>query len=598
MQLAGVPDCGPRHPQVLFDRTKIYVRDCKFSEREVRCFSLSPRGNFMDRKQEQLRGGSDLLDRVTGDDVRVWRALIRISRAVLETQRFDDVLEVIAEETLVALGATSVSISRWKHERGVLRTLINVGELGPGEERWPANEEYSLTDYRCVLDSLRQGESYVNAVDDKDETTAPSVAPVRRLKKASQLAVPVMYESRMWGELWATGTRGRLLGSDDVRLLESIAAQISVAIGRAELFSEVSRYAYEDPLTRLANRRGLDECLCELAARDNAPTLLVCDLDGLKEVNDRDGHPAGDALLRGVACALRNVASDFRASLVARYGGDEFCVILPTPSLTEAERFARITSGAIARELGPEVTLCWGAAAGDSEISNPHELIAAADAALIEAKRLGRGRMRLRGPGDPSMPMGPDRRREPVASGRRSVDSLIDRYVGLLDQRRPTTTLAALALLAYELCHAANAAAWSVSATTDDFAALRTVMGVDAQLDPHSGLRVVEPAKDVSYSLSDYPATAHAITCGSSFVAGLDLAGSDPAEAEELRRLGYRALLGVGVRDSQRGYLLEVYSDGDHAELAAIACHARVLAHYGVRAVSGPSDVGDAGPAS
>lgn len=538
-------------------------------------------------QQEQLRGEMDPLEPVTGDDVRVLRAVVRISQAILGTQHFDDVLEVIAEETLMALGAASFSISRWERQRCVLRTLINVGQLGPGEERWPANEEYSFADYRYVLDLLRQGQSYVNAGDHEGETIPPGVALVSRLQKESQLAVPVMHEAVMWGELWATGTRGRRFGADDVRLLESIAAQMSVAIGRAELFSEVSRYAYEDPLTRLANRRGLDECLRELAARDIAPTLLVCDLDGLKEVNDRDGHPAGDALLRGVAGALSDVASKFRASQVARFGGDEFCVVLPAQSLTEAERFARIASGAIARELGPDVTLCWGAAARDTETSTTHELIAAADAALIEAKRLGRGRLRLRVSGDPGLPMGPDRRRESVASGRRPADALIGRYVELLDQRRPTTTLGALELLGFELCRAANAAAWSVSTTTDDFAGVRTVMGVEAHLDPYSGLRVVEPAKEEVYSLADYPATAHAITCGCSFVAGLDLADSDPAEVETLRRLGYRALLAVGVRDSQRGYLLEVYSDGDHAELAAIACHARVLAHYCVRAVSG-----------
>jgi diguanylate cyclase (GGDEF)-like protein len=559
-----------------------------FSEREgVPALARYPGGTFVTFQQEQPRSGLDLLEPVTGNDVQVLRAVIRISQAVLGTQQFDDVLEVIAEESLMALDAASFSISRWERPRSVLRTLINVGELGPGEDRWPANEFHSLADNRCVLDLLRQGQSYVNAIGDEDETSSPDLAPLFRLNKESGVAVPVMHESVLWGELWATGTRGRRFGPDDVRLLEAIAAQMSVAIAKAELFSEVSRYAYEDPLTRLANRRGLDECLRELAARDTAPTLLVCDLDGLKEVNDRDGHPAGDALLRGVAGALRDVASDFRASLVARFGGDEFCVILPASSLTEAERFARIASGAIARELGPEVTLCWGAAARDTETSTAYELIAAADAALIEAKRLGRGRLRLRVPGDPSLPTGPDRRREPVASGRRPADTLIGRYVGLLDQRRPTTTLAALERLAYELCHAANAAAWSVSTTTDDFAGVRTAMGVEAHLDPYSGLRVVEPAKDAFYSLSDYPATAHAITSGSSFVAGLDLDGSDPAEVEELRQLGYRALLGVGVCDSQRGYLLEVYSDCDHAELAAIASHARVLAHYGVRAVSG-----------
>ena len=234
----------------------------------------------------------------------------------------------------------------------------------------------------------------------------------------------------MWGELWASGADRRCFGPDDIELLEAIAAQISVAIGKAELFSEVSRYAYQDPLTRLANRRRLDECLRELRDGQGRPTLLVCDLDGLKEVNDREGHTAGDALLRGVADVLSDVASAFRASLVARLGGDEFCVVLPAASLPEAERFAHAASGQIARELRHDVSVCWGAAAGDSATCTGDELIAAADAALLEAKRLGPGRLRLRTPADGALPAGVERRRRAAPVGpasNRRLDSPLRR---------------------------------------------------------------------------------------------------------------------------------------------------------------------------
>ena len=86
----------------------------------------------------------------------------------------------------------------------------------------------------------------------------------------------------------------------------------------------------------------------------------MCDLDGFKEVNDREGHFTGDALLRGVADVLGDVASGFEASLVARLGGDEFCVVLPAASQSEAQRFAHAASGQIARELRPDVSVCWG----------------------------------------------------------------------------------------------------------------------------------------------------------------------------------------------------------------------------------------------
>ena len=289
-------------------------------------------------QQLPVRGGqaiagsdvSHLLDPAAGNDLRALRAVLKVSQAVLGARRFNDALEVIAEQTRAALGAASFSISRWERERGVLRTMINVGELGPGEERWPTDEEYPLADYRDVTELLGQGRPYVTTLDDDDIDPAVE-SLLRRLNKYSELAVPVMYEGAMWGELWATGADGRCFGPDDVRLLQAIAAQISVAIGNSELFSEVSRYAYQDPLTGLANRRRLDECLRELGDCEGDPTLLVCDLDGFKEVNDREGHTAGDALLRGVAGVLSDVASGFRASLVARWGVTSSASCCPRP---------------------------------------------------------------------------------------------------------------------------------------------------------------------------------------------------------------------------------------------------------------------------
>ena len=531
--------------------------------------------------------GSHLLDPAVVDDVRALRALLKVSQAVLGARRFTDALEVIAEQTRAALGAASFSISRWERERGLLHTVINVGELGPGEERWPTAEEYPLADYRNVLDLLQQGRPYVATLDDDDIDPAVE-SLLRRLNKYSELAVPVMYEGRMWGELWASGGDGRRFGPDDVALLQAIAAQISVAIGATELFSEVSRYAYQDPLTGLANRRRLDEYLRELRDRPGELALLVCDLDGLKEVNDREGHTAGDALLRGVAGVLSEVASAFPASLVARLGGDEFCIVLPAAPLTEAERFAHTASGQITHEVRADVSACWGAAAGDSQTSTGQELIAAADAALLEAKRLGPGRLRLRAPGNGALPVAVERRRGSARLGRRVTDDVIARVVGLLDQTRPSTTQAALELLAGELTDALGAAGWTLSVTTGNHTAIRAICGVAGALNPNSGLRVLGPPEDedVVYPLAEYPCTAQALAEGSAFTAGVDLPGSDPSEVRVLHQLGYRALLGVGIFDQERGYLVEIYFDSDHTELVAVAPLARVLAHYCVRNIT------------
>ena len=151
-----------------------------------------------------------------------------------------------------------------------------------------------------------------------------------------------------------------------------------------------------------------------------------------------------------MAGVLSDVASGFPASLVARLGGDEFPGRAAGRSPTQAERFAHAASGEIARESRPDVSVCSGAAADYYETGTGHELVAAADTALLEAKRLGPGRLRLRASGDPGLAgRRAAARVRPV--GPRVTDDVIPRFVGLLDQFRPSTTLDALELLAGEL---------------------------------------------------------------------------------------------------------------------------------------------------
>src|SRR5690242_8787372 len=104
-------------------------------------------------------------------DAPVLRALLRISRAVSRAGYFDEALEVIAEQALLALDAASVSISRWEPETQV-RTLINVGTLGTGEQRWPEAEIYDVRDDGPVMSLLRHGQPYVFTLDEAEANPA------------------------------------------------------------------------------------------------------------------------------------------------------------------------------------------------------------------------------------------------------------------------------------------------------------------------------------------------------------------------------------------------------------------------------------------
>ena len=171
---------------------------------------------------------------------------------------------------------------------------------------------------------------------------------------------------------------------------------------------ELERLATSDGLTQVANRRCFDTTITrewQRLAQENCPlSLVLCDVDYFKRFNDRYGHQAGDDCLIRVARSLQE-ATRRSTDLVARYGGEEFAVLLPDTDLVMAIEVVDRLREAINRlkipheqsDANPWVTVSLGVACQFPSLGNtPQELIAAADAALYEAKQQGRNTYRKR----------------------------------------------------------------------------------------------------------------------------------------------------------------------------------------------------------
>ena len=182
-----------------------------------------------------------------------------------------------------------------------------------------------------------------------------------------------------------------------------------------------------DALTGLFNRRYLEEVLGRALA-DASPTtrpvsIIMADLDHFKDVNDRNGHPAGDDVLRAFSATLRRHAR--RVDVCCRYGGEEFLLVLPdTPldvALDRAELLRSATAGTPIDSAGKAIaiTASFGVATATVHGRTADELIAAADKALYSAKHAGRNRVRAAAtrikPANPRRPSAP--RQAPSTAG-------------------------------------------------------------------------------------------------------------------------------------------------------------------------------------
>lgn len=225
----------------------------------------------------------------------------------------------------------------------------------------------------------------------------------RQYKTSSFISSPVGLGDRNIAVINFTDkVSGANFDKRDLELIRAITPQIAVAIDRAglkERAGEFEQLAVTDALTGLLNRRYIEERLLEEVKRSNRHgypmSFLMLDVDHFKSYNDSFGHPAGDEALKLVASVIRDTLRG--ADVAARFGGEEFAILLPQTTDDEAAMIAeRIRSNIENSQFQHRsVTVSIGVASCSSDLCSVPGLIKASDLALYDAKHKGRNRVRL-----------------------------------------------------------------------------------------------------------------------------------------------------------------------------------------------------------
>lgn len=218
----------------------------------------------------------------------------------------------------------------------------------------------------------------------------------------SLISVPLLSHNRFIGILRLDCPQENIFGQDDLRLLMTLSDFGAVSLENGELFQSTQELAIRDALTGLYTKGYFSERLKEeykRSVRQNKVfSLLMLDIDNFKRYNDTFGHTAGDIVLKTLGSIIKQVAGESNA-IISRFGGEEFCLILPDLDNESSGIFAEKLRQAIAsakiilRRQESSVTVSVGVSTLTSDVKEENELFSRADQAMYKAKKKGKNRV-------------------------------------------------------------------------------------------------------------------------------------------------------------------------------------------------------------
>lgn len=328
----------------------------------------------------------------TQNDLRTLNTIQDISKLISSSLDLETISQTVVQSLKDSFGYTHVSIYYADGEY-----LHMAAQVGYSEERaiskMHASQGVIGKTYRTrsthFIEDIAEEETYLKA----DEHIT------------SEICIPLAKDDIVLGILNVEANSKKQLTQADVNLLTAIAGPIAVSMDNARLHAQLKEMATTDAVTGLANRHVFEQALhseIERAERNQSPlSLIIFDIDFFKQFNDLYGHPAGDARLKAVANIIKHNLRKY--DIAARYGGDEFAIILSDCNQQNALIFAeRLRQGTKAGapespdDTGiPGYTLSMGIATHPQDATQPSALLIEADNAAMRAKQQGRNRVKI-----------------------------------------------------------------------------------------------------------------------------------------------------------------------------------------------------------